>query len=213
MLEAILRLLHPLMPFITEEIWAQVAPRAGIEGDTIMLRPYPEVDPSRVDEAAEAELDWVMKFILGVRQIRGEMDISPGKFLPVVLAGADDRDRDLAARNSRLLERVGRVESIGTLADGDEAPPAATALLGSMRLLVPMAGLIDVAAERARLTKQREKAAAELAKATGKLGNENFVNNAPEAVVAQERERVASFEQQIARLDEQLAKLDRLDAG
>ena len=209
-LEAILRLLHPLMPFITEEIWQQVGPRAGLDGETVMLRPYPEADDTAADDAAVADIEWVKQFILGIRQIRGEMDISPGKMLPVLLQQAGDSDRDRAAQLAPLLQRVGRVESINLLADGDEPPAAATALLGDMRLLVPMQGLIDVEAERARLDKQMEKTRAELKKANGKLANENFVNNAPAAVVAQERDRVAEFEKTITQLTEQLQKLDAL---
>ncbi len=209
-LETILRLLHPLMPFITEEIWQQVGPRAGLDGETVMLRPYPEADEAAADDAAVADIEWVKQFILGIRQIRGEMDISPGKMLPVLLQQAGDSDRDRAAQLAPLLQRVGRVESINLLADGDEPPAAATALLGDMRLLVPMQGLIDVEAERARLDKQMEKTRAELKKANGKLANENFVNNAPAAVVAQERDRVAEFEKTITQLTEQLQKLDAL---
>ena len=209
-LEAILRLLHPLMPFVTEEIWQQVGPRAGIEAETIMLRPFPVADDEQRDAAAEAELDWVMQFILGIRQIRGEMDISPGKSLPVLLETPAKTDLEYAERNRLLLTRVGRVDSVTPLAAGDEAPPSATALLGNLRLLVPMAGLIDVEAERARLGKLRDKADADLQKSRAKLANENFVNNAPEAVVIQEKSRVAEFEQQIAQLDEQLARLDSL---
>lgn len=209
-LESILRLLHPLMPFITEEIWAQVAPRAGIEGETIMLQPFPAVDAEMDDQAAEEELEWVKTFILGIRQIRGEMDISPGKVLPVLLEQSSEEDRLYAERNALLLQRVGRVESVTALGDGEDVPPSATALHGNMRIQVPMAGLIDVDAERARLVKQREKAAAELAKCRAKLGNDKFVNNAPENVVSQERQRVAEFEQQIAQLNEQLARLDDL---
>ena len=210
MLESILRLLHPLMPFITDEIWGQVAPRAGIEGQTIMLRPFPECDDSQRDEQAEIELGWVRQFILGVRQIRGEYDISPGKSLPVLLEKSGASDRDYAARNELLLNRVGRVESILALADDEAAPPSATALLGNMRLLVPMAGLIDVASEKARLGKQKDKLSADLSRSLNKLGNENFVNNAPADVVTQERERVTEFERQLAQLDEQLARLSAL---
>jgi valyl-tRNA synthetase len=209
-LESILRLLHPLMPFITEEIWAQVAPRAGIEGETIMLQPFPAVDAEMDDQAAEVELEWVKTFILGIRQIRGEMDISPGKVLPVLLEQSSEEDRLYAERNALLLQRVGRVESVTALDDGEDVPPSATALHGNMRIQVPMAGLIDVDAERARLVKQREKAAAELTKCRAKLGNDKFVNNAPDNVVSQERQRVAEFEQQIAQLNEQLARLDDL---
>jgi len=210
-LETILRLLHPLMPFVTEEIWIEVAPRAGIEGETIMLRPYPEADGALEDSSAEAELQWIMQFILGIRQIRGEMDISPGKALPVLLESATEQDLEFAKRNAHLLGRVGRVESVTALGRGEEAPPAATALVGNLRLLVPMSGLIDVAAETTRLGKQRDKLSADLGKARGKLANENFVNNAPATVVTQEKERVVGFEQQIARLDEQLARLAALE--
>ncbi len=209
-LESILRMLHPLMPFITEEIWTPVAARAGIDGETIMHRPFPEVDDSLRDAEAERELDWVMNFILGIRRIRGEFDISPGKALPVFLESAADSDVVYAERNASLLSRVGRVESIDTLAANEDAPPSATALIGNMRLHVPMAGLVDVDAETARIARQREKALADLDKATAKLGNENFVNNAPQAVVTQERARVAEFEQQIRRLDEQLGRLAAL---
>jgi valyl-tRNA synthetase len=209
-LESILRLLHPLMPFITEEIWQQVADQAGIEGETIMLRPYPVADDDAADAAAVADIEWVRQFILGIRQIRGEMDISPGKALPVLLQHAGEADRERAARLQLLLQRVGRVERIDLL-DGDSEPPvSAMALLGDMRLLVPMKGLIDVAAERARLDRQLERTRAELTRATAKLANENFVNNAPAAVVTQERERVAEFEKTITQLGEQLQKLDEL---
>ena len=209
-LEALLRLLHPLIPFVTEEIWEPVAKRAGIEGDTIMLRPYPEPSDEAADDVAVADIEWVQQFILGIRQIRGEMDISPGKALPVLLQHADDIDEQRAQRLQLLLQRVGRVESVKILADGEKPPAAATALLGDMRLLVPMKGLIDVDAERARLDKQMDKVRADLARTTGKLGNENFVNNAPPAVVSQERERAVEFEKTISQLTEQLEKLDEL---
>ena len=210
-LEALLRLMHPLMPFVTEEIWQQVAPRAGIAGDTIMLQPYPGVSDYLQDDDAEQELRWVMSFILGIRQIRGEMDISPGKALPVLLKNASDTENDLAHRHFRLLERVGRVESIAALADGEEPPAVATALLGDLQILVPMKGVIDVNAERARLNKQLAKIKAEIQKAKGKLGNEKFVNNAPAAVVTQEQERLADFERQLEQFDEQYARLDTLE--
>ena len=140
------------------------------------------------------------------------MDISPGKALPVVLENATPDDQARADRHSALLARVGRVESVSILAAGEKPPTSATALLGDTRLLVPMAGLIDVDAERTRLEKQRGKLDAELKKARGKLGNPNFVNNAPAAVVTQEKQRLADFERQLASLGEQLERLDDLDA-
>ena len=210
-LETLLRLLHPLMPFVTDEIWSQVAPRAGIDGETIMLQHYPLASNERQDDDAEAELEWVKKFILGIRQIRGEMDISPGKSLPVLLADSGDNDRLFAERNALLLRRVGRVESVRALEPAEEPPLSATALLSSMRLLVPMAGIIDVDAEKARISKQRERIATDLARSQGKLGNEKFVNNAPVDVVTQEKQRVTEFERQISQLDGQLKRLDTLN--
>ena len=208
-LESILRLLHPLMPFVTEEIWQQVARRANIDGETIMLRPYPETSAD-IDDDAVADIEWVKQFILGIRRIRGEMDISPGKLLPVLLQGASTADRQRAADHALLLQRVGRVESIAALAEGDEPPVAATALLGDLRLLVPMKGLIDVEAERARLLKQRKKVETDLQRSSGKLGDQKFVNNAPPEVVTLEKQRVAEFEKTIVQLTEQLEKLDGL---
>jgi valyl-tRNA synthetase len=209
-LETLLRLLHPIIPFVTEEIWEQVSQRAGIEGETIMLRPYPEASDDAADDGAVADIEWVKQFVLGIRQIRGEMDISPGKALAVVLQFASELDRQRAGEHSHLLKRVGRVETILALEEGEDPPPAATALLGDMRMLVPLKGLIDVEAEQARLEKQMDKVRAELAKASGKLGNENFVNNAPPAVVEQERGRVMDFEKTLTQLAEQSQKLDEL---
>ena len=209
-LEGLLRLLHPIMPFVTEEIWQQVAPRAGIEAPTIMLQPYPQRGTTEADETAVADIEWLRKFILGVRQIRGEMDIPPGKALPVVLENASQEDQRRAAEHASLLQRVGRVESVTLLADHEEPPAAATALLDELRLLVPMKGMIDVDAERRRLGKQMDKVQADLGRARAKLDNPNFVNNAPADVVTQEKQRAAEFERQAAQLSEQLEKLDEL---
>ena len=206
-LESLLRLLHPLMPFITEEIWQQVAPRADIEGDTIMLQPFPEVDASAEDSDAVSDIEWVQQFILGVRQIRGEMDISPGKPLPVLLQDSSAEDRKRSETHAGLLRGVGRVESVTVLGANEEPPAAATALLGELRLLVPMKGVIDVDAERARLEKQLDKVNVDLARTNGKLGNEKFVNNAPVDVVTKEKLRAADFEKTITQLNEQLEKL------
>ena len=206
-LETLLRMLHPLTPFITEEIWLQVAERMQLDGATIMLQPYPEADGNWDDEEAEDELEWVKRFILGVRQIRGEMDISPGKALPVLLQEASDSDLRRAREHLQLLTRVGRVASIDALGTDDPEPVSATALLGDMRILVPMKGVIDVEAELGRLQKHRERAAADLARCRGKLNNDNFVSNAPAEVVDKERARAADLDRQIAQLEQQIAKL------
>ena len=209
-LESLLRLIHPLMPFITEEIWQQVAPRAGISASTIMLRAYPDAAKHAHDDDAIADIMWVREFILGVRQIRGEMDISPGKPLPVILQNASDEDRRRANDHASLLHRVGRVESVKILDEGEEPPASATALMDNMRLLVPMKGIIDVDAERRRLEKQQDKLNVDLTRIRAKLGNSDFVNNAPPDVVTKEKQRAADIEKQLAQLGEQLRKLNEL---
>jgi valyl-tRNA synthetase len=206
-LEELLRLLHPLMPFITEEIWAEVAPIAGNDGDTIMWQDYPGTDAHPSGAEFEEEIEWVKQFILGIRQIRGEMNISPGKTLPVILENSTEKDRQYAEQNSHLLARVGRVESVLSLAENEEAPASATALLGNMRLLVPMAGIIDVDAEKARLGKLRQRANGDLERVRAKLDNPDFVNNAPPDVVTKTRQQLAELELQISQLDEQIERL------
>ncbi len=209
-LEATLRLLHPFMPYITEEIWQNVAPRAKIKSKTIMFRSFPG-DSSQVnDNIAVSEIEWVKQFILGVRQIRGEMNIPPGKSIPVILQGADALDISRKDSHALLLQNVGRIKSINILNEGDNSPTAATALLGNMRLLVPMKDLIDVDAELARLSKQKERINLDLAQSTKKLENDKFIKNAPAKIVKQEQERVKEFLKINAQLSEQIKKLERL---
>jgi len=209
-LESLLRCLHPVIPFITEEIWQRAASVAGTAAPTIMLQPYPVAADFPADMEAESELEWLKGFILGIRQIRGEMDIAPGKPLPVVIQDAGDQDRGHIAEHELYLQNIARLESITVLSDGEEPPTAATALLGGMKILVPLAGLIDVGAERERLTKRREKAEQDLQKVSAKLGNENFVARAPDDVVAKEKGRQQELELAISQLDAQLAKLAEL---
>ena len=209
-LEGLLRLMHPIMPFITEEIWQRVAPLAGVTGETIMRQPCPESDDWTEDEGAERELEWIKGFVLGIRQIRGEMNISPGRELPVILQEASDSDLRCAELHGRFLTRMVRLEGIRPLADGETPPPAAAVLLGTMRILVPMEGLIDVAAELERLQRQRDKLLADLGKAEKKLANDRFVNNAPVEVVEKERQRVLDFGSAIGKIDEQLEVMREL---
>ncbi|MEN7341609.1 MAG: valine--tRNA ligase [Pseudomonadota bacterium] len=206
-LEALLRVLHPIMPFISEEIWQRAAPTAGIQGTSICDRHWPNNEAER-DESAEEQMQWIQKFVLGIRQIRGEMDIAPGKPLPVLIAGASAVDRDWLSAHASILSRMGNIASIEILDSSDEVPASATALLGDMTINVPMAGLIDVDKERERLLKQIKKSESDLAKTKGKLGNANFVDRAPPEVVATERERLAEHEQQLTQLKRQLSALD-----
>jgi valyl-tRNA synthetase len=210
MLEALQRALHPLMPFITEEIWQRAAPLAGVSGDTVMLQPYPTVEEFPQDEEAEREIDWIRNFILGVRQIRSGMDIAPSKRLPVLLQNASPLDIARTEKHRAYLDRLAGLESLQVLEPGATAPQSATALLGEMTLLVPMAGLIDAAAEVERLSKRIAKAQDDLRKTRAKLSNENFVRNAPENIVTQERERAADLERTVTSLQAQLERVRTL---
>ncbi len=209
-LETILRLAHPFMPFISEEIWQRVAPLAGRSGETVMLQPYPRADDGRRDAEAERDVAWIQGFILGVRRIRGEMDIAPGKPLPVLLNNGDQTDRERLQRYRLFLERLARLESIGWLDSGEETPESAIALVGEMQVLVPMAGLIDKDAELRRLSRDRDRARADLERAEKKLANPNFVEKAPAAVVEQERQRLADFRAALEQLETQYRKIERL---
>ena len=211
-LESLLRALHPLMPFITEEIWQRIAPLVPGAHATehLMTASWPRSADFAADAAAEHEIEWVMKVVLGVRQIRGEMDISPARKLPLLLHNASATDLELAQRHQSLLMRLAGVQAPEAVASDSKPPPAAAALVGELTLLVPMAGLIDPAAELARLSKKIKKTREEIARAQAKLGNENFVRSAPDAVVVQERERLASFEQSLAGLERQLAQVRAL---
>ncbi|MDH3510145.1 MAG: valine--tRNA ligase [Gammaproteobacteria bacterium] len=211
-LENLLRCLHPVIPFITEEIWQRVAPVAGIDSDaaTIMLQPYPDAAEFPADEDAERELNWIRSVILGVRQIRGEMDISPAKRLTVLLQNPSDDDRILLKSHQHYLTELGQLDSIQIIEADTEPPPSATALCGVMKILVPMAGLIDVEAERQRLEKNRARVLSGLGRAQGKLDNKKFLANAPDDVVAKEQAKLESMQREISQFDEQLSRLDEL---
>jgi valyl-tRNA synthetase len=197
-LEKSLRLMHPFMPYITEEVWQRIAPLLHIEGDSIMLQPYPTPDASNQDAEAEASIEWVKGVIVGVRNIRGEMNISPAKTIRVFLRSESTEDQARLNESRVFLQKLAKLESIEWLAPGAEAPAAATQLHGALEILVPMAGLIDVAAEQARLDKEIAKLEGGIKAVGGKLGNAKFVDNAPEAVVAKEREKLAEMETSVA---------------
>ncbi|MBK1732502.1 valine--tRNA ligase [Thiococcus pfennigii] len=209
-LETLLRLAHPIMPFITEEIWQKVRPLAGVPGETIMLAPYPVVDPQATDPAASAEMEWVMQCILGVRRIRGEMNIPPSRALPILIANASAQDRARLAANRHYLDFLARTESVTLLEDSAAAPEAAIALVGEMRILIPMAGLIDKDAELKRLAKEIARLQADLERIGAKLANPSFVDKAPAAVVQKERERLEGQRAALARLEEQAARIRAL---
>ena len=213
LLEALQRALHPLMPFITEEIWQRTAALAGRGGATIMLEPYPAAADFPHDPEAESEVAWLQKFILAVRQIRGEMDINPSKRIPVLVKEPGDPDQASIERHRSYLERLAGIESITILERGARPPQAATALVGELTILVPMANLIDAAAECARLDKRLAKTHRDLEKTHAQLGNQDFVGNAPAAVVAALRERAAELERTAHGLEAQLKRIRALQSA
>ncbi|MEO0421499.1 MAG: valine--tRNA ligase [Pseudomonadota bacterium] len=206
-LEALLRALHPMMPFITDELWRRVAPLVERGADTVMSQPYPEAGNYVRDLDAERNMDWVTDFVLGIRQIRGEMDISPSRALPAVLQDASDADRERLGRYAALLSRLANLEQIDVLDAGAVPDLSATALLGDMRLCVPLEGLVDIGAEIARLEKQLAKQRSEHQKVSAKLGNAKFVDRAPADVVEEQRRRGAELERLVAKLEDQLGAL------
>ncbi len=209
-LETLLRLAHPIMPYITEEIWQRIAPLAGKGGGTIMLEAFPQDADYSSDADAEADMEWVMGLIMGVRKIRSGMNIAPSKALPVLLQDASEQDRARVEANRNLLIRLARLEALTVLDAGDEAAESATALVGEMKVLIPLAGLIDKDAELARLDKEIDKLTKEVGRLGGKLSNEKFVSGAPLDVVEKERAKLAEAEAALASLKEQREKIARL---
>ena len=209
-LETLLRLAHPVIPFITEEIWQQVAPLAGVKGETIMLQPWPVTNESLLDTYAEDEMQWVMQFILGIRKIRGEMNISPGKQVPVLLSQCTPIDEQRAIDHRAYLDFLARTESISVLSGSDEEPESAITLVGEMRVLIPMAGLIDKEAEIKRLEKEIGRFDGEIQRLEKKLSNRGFVDKAPEAVVQKERDKLVDAEKALANLQAQITRIRAL---
>ncbi len=209
-LEAALRLLHPLMPFITEEIWQRVAPLAGRDGPTIMLQPYPRSDNRLLDPEAVAESRWVMAVITAVRTMRSERDIAPSRTLPVLLQNGGALEHSWMDRNRHYLVALARMESLTWLTDGDSAPESAMQLVGQLKVLVPLGAFINKREELARLKKEIEKIDKDLVKARTKLSNNDFLARAPRQVVEQEHRRVQEFEAIRAELEKQQVQVEAL---
>ena len=206
-LEATLRLAHPMMPFITEEVWQKVKTLAGTSGDTIMHAAYPVADDSKIDQEAIDDLEWVKKVILGVRNIRGEMNIAPSAKLPLYFVNGSEAEKQRLESNKNFLVTLANLDDTHWLNANDEAPMSATALVGEMELLVPMAGFIDKEAEIARLDKEIGKLEEEAKRLNGKLSNASFVDKAPAAVVEKEKERLISTQSALEKLQQQKSKI------
>lgn len=206
-LETLLRLLHPFIPFITEELWQQVAPLAGKNGETIMLQAYPQAQLEQVDTQAIQEIEWVKQVILGIRRIRAEIDIAPGKLLPVLCQNGSALDQQRLQTHSKLLMTLARLDVITVLPAEVHVPESAIALVGEMRILIPLTGLIDKDAELKRLSREIDKLAKELEKCTSKLHNPNFVSRAPAEVVAKEQERANDTKTSLQQLQAQAERI------
>jgi valyl-tRNA synthetase len=206
-LETLLRLMHPFIPFITEEIWQQIGKLAGKKGATIMLQPYPIFDASALDINATAEVDWLKKIILCIRQIRAEMNIAPGKLLPLLLKNGNALDHMRVEKNEVFLKTLAKLESISWLPTDALTPPSATAWMEQLELFIPMAGLIDKGAELLRLQKELIKLEKDLMSVQTKLENSNYVAKAPADVVAKERIRATEMQETIHKLKLQQQRL------
>lgn len=209
-LEATLRLAHPFMPFITEELWQQVAPLANKTGPTISLQPYPISDQSQIDELALSEIEWVKQVIMGVRRIRAEMNINPGKRLPLLFSQADTADLTRLERHEALLVFVARLDTITVLEDDSNAPESAVALVDHLKLMIPMAGLIDKDAELARLTRETDKLTKEVARLSTKLGNPGFTAKAPAKVIEIEQQKLNDAQSSLTELEAQRIRISAL---
>ena len=209
-LETILRLSHPIMPFISEEIWHQIKGLAGVEGDTLMLQAFPVPNAERIDTQAEADIEWLKGVITAVRNIRGEMKISPSTDLDLLFANGSEEDQRRLNANATFLKKLAKLQSITWLNAGDDKPMSATQLVGNMEVLVPMAGLINKDAELARLQKEIDRLQGEVDRVEKKLSNEKFVANAPEAVVAKERAKADDALKAKSQLEDQYRNIEAL---
>ena len=209
-LETLLKAVHPIMPYITEELWQEVGKQTGQTRKTLMLEIYPQASDFTNDPESEAAVEWLKGVIEGVRNIRGEANIKPKQEIALVFQGGADSDKQLAEVNAALLKRLAKLSSISWLTADEEPPPHALQLVNNLRVMVPLAGLIDVAEERARLTKEIGKREQDLTRLNGKLSNEKFVANAPDDVVAKEKQKATEHTAALATLNAQLTQLDEL---
>ena len=209
-LEKLLRLAHPLIPFITEEIWQKVKGFVGITADSIMLQPFPKVEENGFDPEAEAELEWLKEVIVAVRNIRAESNIAPSKGLDLLFRNLSAENAKILEKQTALLKAMAKLDNVQVLAANETAPLAVAKLVGNAELLVPMAGFINKEAELARLTKEIEKYQNEVKRIENKLSNEAFVAKAPEAVIAKEREKQAEYQSGLEKIQEQYKAIEAL---
>ncbi|KQX98777.1 valine--tRNA ligase [Rhodanobacter sp. Root480] len=206
-LESVLRALHPVIPFITEEIWKDVGPKLGLTEESLIHRPWPKADDIAADHAATGEIEWFKNVLSGIRKIRSEMNISPAKTIPLLFADGDASDHARVTKFAAQISFLARTETPQWIEAGADEPASAAAVVGALRVMIPLAGLIDLEAEKVRLAKEISRIEVEIRKCEGKLGNANFVANAPAEVVAQERQRITDWNTTLGALREQAQKL------
>jgi valyl-tRNA synthetase len=216
-LEGLLRLMHPIMPYITETIWQRVVPLTNFvkengskHGDSIMVQSFPKFDKDQYDQQAIDDLEWVKQFIVAIRNIRGEMNISPATILPVLLKNVNENDQRRLDENQQFLSALAKLETITILNSNDEAPLSASAFIGDLTVLIPMAGLIDKDAEIARLNKAMDKLNQDAERTRGKLNNERFVSKAPAAVIDKEKAKLKEAESALEKLMAQKADIEAM---
>jgi valyl-tRNA synthetase len=209
-LESLLRLLHPIMPYITETLWQRTTALTGIKGESIMLQPYPQVNTDLIDEKSVAELEWLKSIIVSIRTIRSEMNISPAKQVPLLLRKGSDLDKSNLAHLQPLLMTLAKVESINWLKDDESPPPASSAFVNDLEIYIPMAGFINMEEETARLKKEIGKVEKDLNLVSGKLNNASFVDRAPADVVEKEKARLTELTAALNKLQKQLDELSAL---
>ena len=207
-LEILLRLLHPFIPFITEELWQKVAPLLNRRGETIMLQAYPDAEQLPGDPSVQDEIDWLRTFVLGVRRIRAERDIAPGKPLALQVKGGTGQERQWLQQNTTYIRALAKVSAITPVTT--EPDDAVAALAGSMTILAPLADLIDPEAEADKLEKQLEKLNKDKQRIGNKLENKNFIDKAPAQIVQKERDKLSEIETAVTRLAEQLERIRKL---
>lgn len=205
-LETLLRMAHPVMPFITEELWQKSKSIAKIDADTIMQQPYPTAETLSFANAYD-DMQWLIKVIVAIRAIRGELAISPAKAMPVLFKNTNDEELRILTENSQFLIKLAKLNDLQCIADDTKTEACATQVVGAMEILVPLAGVIDIAAEQQRLAKEIEKLQKEQQRLQGKLGNASFVEKAPEAVVNKEKEKLAQCQLSLDKLSKQLDSL------
>lgn len=208
-MEASLRLAHPIMPYLTEEIWQTLAPMIGLGGDTIMTAQYPIADPAKINDQAEADMLWLQGLIGAVRNIRGEMGLGNARLLPVLLQNTTDAEKAQIARIEPLVKALAKVESITFLTEAEQPPLSSSSVVGHVSVFVPMKGLIDPKAELGRLQKDSDKVQKQHDQIAGKLANEGFVAKAPAAVVEGEKVKLAEFADQLVKIK---ANMDQIAA-